>query len=308
MDDESNASSSGKMRIDALVSAQSISPTAPKSASWLATNGGNGEQHQIRSLHMLLIEAKRAALEDAFIEKRKEQQVRATTGPLDQPQLRPALATISSLPNPIPIPPSSPSSTKTTSSTSGVLNKRIFSRGLHIGAASSSVENLSFSVLNRTNGLASKTLRLPLSATAAEASKENIDVNRPADVEMKKITSTPPSSTLQQQPQPKLLKLTLGAGLPQQRRPLSNLPTLTRTHSFPPATSSPSTPSRSTTLNVRKRSLEASPSTAASARILVQSLPNVKIHVQKKIKLMPRPAGQVQARPEGVKNVLVYHF
>lgn len=293
------------MRIDALVSAQSISPTAPKSASWLAAT--NGEQHQIRSLHMLLIEAKRAALEDAFIEKRKEQQVRATT-PLDQPQLRPALATISSLPNPIPIPPSSPSSTKTTSSTSGVLNKRIFSRGLHIGAASSSVENLSFSVLNRTNGPASKTLRLPLATTAAEASKENIDVNRPADVEMKKLTSTPPSSTLQQQPQPKLLKLTLGAGLPQQRRPLSNLPTLTRTHSFPPATSSPSTPSRSTTLNVRKRSLEASPSTAASARILVQSLPNVKIHVQKKIKLMPRPAGQVQARPEGVKNVLVYHF
>jgi hypothetical protein len=115
----------------------------------------------------------------------------------------------------------------------------------------------------------------------------------------------------QQQQQPKLLKLSFnGAG--QQRRPLTSLtnnhPTLTRTHSFPPATSSPSTPSRSSTLNVRKRSLEASPSTAASARILVQSLPNVKIHVQKKIKLMPRPAGQVQSRPEGVKNVLVYHF
>jgi hypothetical protein len=114
----------------------------------------------------------------------------------------------------------------------------------------------------------------------------------------------------QQQQQPKLLKLSFnGAG--QQRRPLTSLtnnhPTLTRTHSFPPA-SSPSTPSRSSTLNVRKRSLEASPSTAASARILVQSLPNVKIHVQKKIKLMPRPAGQVQSRPEGVKNVLVYHF
>lgn len=82
---------------------------------------------------------------------------------------------------------------------------------------------------------------------------------------------------------------------------------LKRTQSFPPMMA----PSTTSSLNVRKRRLDeaaVSPATANGVPILVHSLPNVKIHVQKKLRLMPKPVGQVQPRPEGVRSVLVYHF